>query len=87
MPSIYDLPLPKYFDKQQMWHALELLNKDSYTLTAELQRTMHDAWRVVRQAGMSDLDYPRQVETKLPEPLQHMPQIERAIALIVSQKI
>jgi len=81
------LPLPKQYDRQQMWRALERLNKGSHTWTAKLQRTLHQSYMTASEWAMSDLEPPRFIENRLPEHLARMPQVERAIAMVVSEKV
>lgn len=83
---LHSLRLPKYYDKEQMWNAVEMMNKGSYTYTAKLQRTLHQAWENVREATMQNLEPPREIEMKLPDNIERMPQVERAIALVINEQ-
>lgn len=81
------LPLPKPYDKAQMWRAVALMNHGSHTLTAQSMSVLRDAWLRVREASMSDLEYPRFVEQKVPDHARRMHPAEQAISIIVSEQV
>lgn len=88
MSTLWDyLPLPKAFDKEQMWEAIRMMNQNSFSMTDEMQRILYKAWRTSQEAGMTDLKSAQQVTANLPDELESLPLAELSLALIVSEKV
>lgn len=82
------LPLPRSFDTEQMWNALKLLNRGSHTWTAKLQRTLYQSYLTGREAGMGDPGVAGLIKQgQQSMQVANMPEIERAIAQVVSHKV
>ncbi len=83
----YDLPLPKEYDREQMWRAMELLNRGSESAAAQTMRILHRAYETVRETSMSNLEPLRSVQGSLPDPVSSLPLVERNGAAIFQEKV